>query len=130
MYFRSGLQDLSPVVLHHQYTAGLVKRTGSYATPLDGSPYDPEALNKNTVWDQARIDTWQEKIGKLAAIPLLQKISQEIVKLGITVSMDGLSQSSNPSYLTTLAKDYQDEVFQWARDYRQSSKGAEWSFVK
>lgn len=124
VWVRGSATGQVPLLIHLRYTAGLVQRTGTADDPGNTDlPYDPDADQKNTIWDQALVDEYQERLLLFAAALLMKPIGQYIERGGVSISLDGLSQTVNPQLLQQRAESYVKVAEDWARSSAQSSAG-------
>lgn len=123
VFARGAATGTVSMLVHVRFAAGLVERTGTYAAPTGGAPYDPAALNKNTLWNQARVAEYQTKIKEFATAILMRPVGITLANAGASISLDGMSEQVNGDYLVNQAKTIKEETLAWAQGLRQTQKG-------
>jgi hypothetical protein len=97
-----------PCFVHVRYSAGLVR------LPSDHSLWNPDHLPFDTQWDQNLIIAYQRAIAQLAAVYLMREALSYLDQGGLSLSLDGMSQSVNP-VLEQRANGLESTVQRWVQ---------------
>jgi hypothetical protein len=111
---RSGMV---PDFIHVRYTAGLVNpKTWDCSQPLP--PFDTE-------WDQGLVMEFQRNIGQMAAANTLREMGSYLDQGGVSLSIDGMSQSVVPNLVYQRADTLEMGVRTWIERTMQKEKPME-----
>lgn len=119
MLVRPGLGEITPLLVHTQYQAGLCERTATNGT----DPYDPTALIYNTRWNQAEVHAFKAALQDLAAATVARRLAPVITRGGVQLAIDGVSRSANPEVLLKNAAEWEGNALKFAARQKEVAQG-------
>lgn len=112
-FYRPGIMAGGvPCLVHLRYTAGLVERT-DYEV-VDGSVH---------AFGRMLVTAYQQAIGQLAAARWMAQLGNALDAGGVSISVDGLSESVNAAVLQQRAEKMELAAFTWGRRTREQQRG-------
>jgi hypothetical protein len=121
-FFRGQPGGVVPQIIHPRFSAGLVN-----APETGWAAWD--ALQPETDWDPLLVKGFQLAIAQATAAPIMEAVASQLDRGGVSIGLDGLSESINPGVLLQRATTLRQSAEAWAQRQAEAQGGMHVFFV-